>query len=606
MAADPRFTQAQAAFLGGQLTAALVLIDALLRDVPQHAAAWNLAGVVCHARREYAAAIRYFQRSLEQQPSPGVLVNLGFALQRDGQPEAAQQAYFLASQREPTLALAWQKLAGLQEEQGQREAALSSYRRAVALDPSDLKSLGDGLSLRRHLADWDPDGALTPAQLLAALATAPRSDVSPGLLLSLPEASAADHLAAARVFARSQWGALLAEEPLAASAREQAGRLKIGYLSADFQNHAVAYLVTDVLAAHDRASVEVFAYGYRPAPAGDPARAAVRAAVDAFVDIDGLDDRAAAQRIRDDGIDVLVDLTGYTGSGRLGINALRPAPVIATWIGYISTLGEPRLADYVIGDAVATPLATAGHFSEALAMLPHGYQPNLALRPLAPAPTRAQAGLPADGLVFCSFNQTYKFNPPLWDDWCAILRGVPGSVLWLPAQRDALAERNLRSETQRRGVDPARLVFAPLLPLPAHQSRLALADLALDTYPYNSGTTASDALRAGVPLLTFAGDNFVGRMATSLLQHAGLPECVAADRGALVALAIALGTDAARRAALRQRVRDAVPASRLFRPDLMAADLERLYAAMHANAVAGRRAPIALGADRGIGDTVGA
>jgi protein O-GlcNAc transferase len=596
-AGDPRLAQAQVAFRAGQLPQALVLLDALLRDVPEHAAAWNLAGVVCHVQRQYTAAIRYFQRALELQPSPGVLVNLGFSLQKDGQPEAALRAYALAAQRDPRLALAWQKLAGLQEELGQREAALASYRQAVLLDPSDLKSLGDGLYLRRHLADWSAQESLSPAQLLSALAKAPRSDFSPGLLLSLPEASPAAHRAAGRLFARSQWGALLDGPALAPAAQPRPGRLRVGYLSADFQGHAVAYLVTGVLAAHDRAALEVFAYGYRPAPPNDPARAAVVAAVDAFVDIDGLDDRAAAQRIRDDGIDVLVDLTGYTGSGRLGINALRPAPVIATWIGYIGTLGEPRLADYVIGDAVATPLATADHFSEALALLPHGYQPNLALRPPAPAPTRAEAGLPAQGVVFCSFNQTYKFNPAVWDDWCAILRGVPGSVLWLPAQRDALAERHLQAQARQRGVDAHRLVFAPQQPLEAHQARLALADLALDTYPYNSGTTASDALRAGVPLLTFAGETFVGRMATSLLHHAGLPECVAVDRAALVALAIALGRDDARRAALRQRVREAVPASRLFRPDLMARDLERLYAAMHANALAGRRDNIVLGAD---------
>jgi predicted O-linked N-acetylglucosamine transferase (SPINDLY family) len=321
------------------------------------------------------------------------------------------------------------------------------------------------------------------------------------------------------------------------------------------------------------------------------------AAVDEFVDIDALDDRAAAQRIHDDGIDVLVDLTGYTGSGRLGINALRPAPVIATWIGYIGTLGEARLADYVIGDAVATPLATAAHFSEALALLPHGFQPNLALAPLAPAPTRAQAGLPGAGVVFCSFNQTYKLNPRVWDDWCSILRGVTGSVLWLPAPRDPAAEQNLRAQALARGVAPERLVFAPLLPLAAHQARLALADLALDTYPYNSGTTASDALRAGVPLLTFAGETFVGRMAASLLHHAGLAECVAADRAGFLELAVALGNDDEGRAALRERVGAAVAASRLFRPDLMAADLERLFAAMHANARAGRHAHIALAGD---------
>ena len=449
MTPDPAatlFAQAQAAFRAGRLQEALERIDTLVRQAPDHADAWNLAGVVCHVRRDFDAAARYFQRALALGAGAGVLVNLGFALQKSGSIDRAEQAYREAARRAPSLALAWQKLGGLQEMQGRREEALASFRHAVARDPQDLRSLGDGLLLRRHLGDWGDDALLNAPRLLAGFAAAARSDFSPLLLLALPEATPEQQRAAALLFARTQWGSVLGAAPLAPTAFARTGRLRVGYLSADFCEHAVAYLVTEVIAAHDRGAVEVFAYGYRAVLAQDPWRQAVVAAVDHFVDLETLDDSDAAARIHADGIDVLVDLTGYTGQGRPGITARRPAPVVAQWLGYIGTLGEPRLADYVIGDAVATPLALASHFSETLALMPRCFQPNGRRAPLPSPPTRASEGLPDAGVVFCSFNQPFKFNPPLWDDWCAVLRGVPGSVLWLAPPRDALAAVHLRGE----------------------------------------------------------------------------------------------------------------------------------------------------------------
>jgi len=594
MATGSLLAQAQAAFRQGRLPESLQLIDTLVRREPGNTDAWNLAGVVCHVRREHAAAVRYFERALALGAGAGVLVNLGFAHQALGQADQASQAYTEATRRDPLLALAWQKLGGLQEQQGQREDALESYRRAVALDPSDLRSLGDGLYLRRHLGDWRPEAALSPDRLLQAFAAAPRSDFSPHLLLSLPEATPAQQRAAAHKFAQSQWGPVLALPPLAAQVREPGGRMRIGYLSADFCEHAVSYLVNEVLAAHDRQAVQVFVYAYRAAAPGDPWRRKSIDAADVFVDLDAMDDAAAAARIHADAVDVLVDLTGYTGSGRLGICARRPAPVIAQWIGYIGTLGEPRLADYVIGDAVATPPSASGHFSESLALLPRSFQPNGCLKPLPAPPARAQEGLPERGVVFCSFNQTYKFNPLLWDDWCEILHAVPGSVLWLAQPRDVLAKENLQREAEQRGVSRERIVLAGKRSRDEHLARLALADIALDTAPYNSGTTASDALRTGVPLLALLGESFVSRMAGSLLHAAGLGECVAAGRRELVAMAIGLGNDEPARARLRRRVEAAVPASGLYDPVAFARDLERLYAAMLAQRRAGQRGTLAI------------
>ncbi|WP_146907242.1 tetratricopeptide repeat protein [Arenimonas daejeonensis] len=594
MSADPQFVQAQQAFRQGRLQDALHLLDALIRRVPQHADAWNLAGIVCQVRRDTDAAIRYFQRSIELGGGAGVLVNLGFAHQKRGDAALALQAYTEAARHDPKLALAWQKLGGLQEAQGRRVDALASFRRAVALDPSDLRSLGDGLYLRRHLADWGEDALLTPERLLQGFATAARSDSSPSLLLSLPEATPVQQLAAARTFAQSQWGPVLALPPLTTKVRETGGRLRVGYISADFCEHAVSYLVSEVIAAHDRSAVEVFVYAYRPAAADDPWRQKAIAAADHFLDLDPLDDATAAARIHADDIDVLVDLTGYTAHGRMGITARRPAPVIAQWIGYIGTLGEPRLADYIIGDAIATPPSVAAHFSESLALMPRCFQPNGRLQPVPPPPTRASEGLPEQGVVFCSFNQTYKFNPQLWDDWCEILRGVPDSVLWVAPPRDVLALDNLRREAGHRGVAPERIVAAQQRGRSDHLARVALADLALDTQPYNSGTTASDALRVGVPLLTYLGESFVSRMAGSLLHMAGLPDCVVDGRRELINLAIRLGRDAPARDALRQRLAANLPGCGLFDPERFARELERLYAAMLAQRRAGQRGTITL------------
>ncbi|KFN49847.1 tetratricopeptide repeat protein [Arenimonas composti] len=569
--------QATAAFRAGHLHEALRLLDALVRAEPGNADAWNLAGASCHRLREYAAAARYFERSLAIRPRAGVGVNLGFALERLGRGDDALRAYVEATRTEPTLAIAWQKLGALHEARGEAAAALAAWRRAFALDRDDLRSLGDALSLRRDGADWDQAETPTPSLLLETFARVPRSDFPPGLLLALPEADAAvQHVAAAK-FARSQWEPLLAAPPLAAPARAHDGPLRIGYLSADFRGHAVSFLTLEALAAHDRDAVHVSLYAYGPPAGDDPWRQRAIALADAFVDIDALDDEAAARRIAADRVDVLVDLGGYTRHARAGILARRPAPVQAHWLGYVGTLGDARLAGYVIGDAVAIPPAVAAHMAERVALLPRCFQANGSLQPLPPPPPRAALGLGEDAVVFCSFNQAHKLHPALWDDWCAILRAVPRAQLWLVVPKAAGGADRLRRETEARGVDPRRLVFAPMAPRDAHLARLQQADIALDTWPYNSGTTASDALRCGVPLLAFAGDTFAGRMAASLLGAAGLRDCLRVDRADVVAEAVRLGNDDRARAALRREVAARIPASGLYEPARIARELEDLY-----------------------------
>ncbi len=569
---------------------------------PGQSQAWNnLGNLLVHSFQpeRRAQALHCYQQALRARPDyASAHTNMGFELERREDWVAAEHSYRQALQHQPQFLPAIGNLAELLGRLRRGEEALQYYQQAIRLQPNNPKFIGNALGLRRELADWGTERGPSAQDLVAALGQGHPDPLPPLYLLALPECSAALQRQAAQNFAQARWAWALAQPPLVSQASPRPGRLRIGYLSADFRIHPVAHLVTEVIAAHDRQQSEVFLYAYGP-QTDDSARRALQQAADHFSDISAIDDMEAARRIQADGVDVLVDLTGYTTHARLGITALRPAAVIASWIGYIGSLGEPRLADYVIGDAVATPPALAQHFSETLALLPDCYQPNGALLQPSqqlPTPSRASEGLPEDALVFCSFNQVFKLSPQLWDDWCHILQAVPASVLWL-APAGAAAVANLRTETARRGVAPERLVFAQRQPLAAHQARIALADIALDTFPYNSGTTASDVLRAGVPLLTRVGDTFVSRMAASLLHTVGLSELVVTDSASYRQLALALAQDAPRRAALRAALAARVPASPLFQPQRFARQLDALFRAMHQQTLDGRRETIVLAAD---------
>jgi protein O-GlcNAc transferase len=288
-----------------------------------------------------------------------------------------------------------------------------------------------------------------------------------------------------------------------------------------------------------------------------------------------------------------VDLKGFTRDARLEISAFRPAPVLVSWLGYPGTLGHPVLADYIIGDAVVTPPANAADFSETLALMPHCYQPNDRSRRIGPMPDREAAGLPVNAFVLCSFNQTFKFNPESFDIWCRLLREIPDSVLWLLAAPED-AENNLRREAHTRGIESSRLVFAPRLPLQDHLGRLQLADLALDTFPCNSHTTASDALWAGVPLVTLVGETFASRVAASLLNAAGVPELATHSWDEYAQLAKSLVSDPSRLQAIRQRLLDGRMTSPLFDTVRFTRDLEQLYLRMWEQHARGDRQIIQL------------
>ena len=351
-------------------------------------------------------------------------------------------------------------------------------------------------------------------------------------------------------------------------------RLRIGYVSSDLRDHAVGFLTSELYELHDREQVEVFAY-YCGIPGEDGTKSRIRATVDRWCDIGQMTDKEAARRIVDDGIDILVDLNGYTKDARTKLFALRPAPIIVNWLGYPGSTGTPY-HNYIIADEFIIPPGSEIYYSEKVLRLPC-YQPNDRKRVISPTPNRADCGLPQDAIVYCCFNGMQKISRFTFDRWMAILRQVPRGVLWLLTGSDETNER-LRQRAEQQGITRDRIIFAPRRGNPDHLARYPLADLFLDTSPYGAHTTASDAMWMGVPILTVPGRAFPSRVCGSLVTAAGMDELICSTPQDYVARAIALGNDPAQLANLRRKLADNRANCVLFDTNLLVRSLEQLYA----------------------------
>jgi predicted O-linked N-acetylglucosamine transferase (SPINDLY family) len=338
------------------------------------------------------------------------------------------------------------------------------------------------------------------------------------------------------------------------------GRIRVGYFSADFQNHATLFLMAGMLRAHDRSRFSIHAFSYGP-NAGGEMRETLLSHVDGFHEIDAMSDSKVAELAQALGLDIAVDLKGHTQNSRVQLFANRLAPVQISFLGYPGTTGVDAI-DYIIADRIVVPEAMSASFSERLLLLPDSYQPNDDARHISDVlPSRAECGLPENGFVFCCFNQSYKITPREFAIWIRLLQHVEGSVLWL-LHWNPSATQNLRREAEARGVAPDRLVFADHRSQAEHLSRLRHADLILDTFNVNAHTTASDALWAGVPVVTLAGHQFAARVCASLLEAIGLPELVTETEHDYEALSLALASEPGRMAALRTKLE----ANRLTKP----------------------------------------
>ena len=486
-------------------------------------------------------------------------------------PEAVT-AYLSALQRKPSFIPAHVHLGNVFERMRMHEEARECFKTALALGTNRAEMLSAMAYEAQHACRWD---------LAAEDCTQLQRAFDEGVTQAIPfqlltVASTRDQqLAAARAHWKDRCGAI---EPLPPpGARDAAARIRVGYATSDLFRHATAYLIADVLERHDRDRFEIFLYSFGPDD-GSEIRQRIIAAVEHFVDARQMSDRALADRIRRDDIDILLDLKGYTLNARFGVFAYHAARIQVNFLGYPGTIGA-SCYEYIIGDRIVTPLEHAASYTEKIAQMPHCYQPNDRQRQIGPRPTRTQCGLPEQGFVFCSFNNSYKITASVFDRWCRLLRQVDGSVLWL-YEANPQARRNLLLEAQRRDISPQRLVWAPHAPLEIHLARLQLADLALDTLPVNAHTTASDALWAGVPMITTAGDSFVSRVASSVLHAADLPELVAADGQAYEQLALELAQDPVRLRGIRERLANNRMHCALFDSEQYTRDLESLFARM--------------------------
>jgi predicted O-linked N-acetylglucosamine transferase (SPINDLY family) len=505
---------------------------------------------------------------------------LGSALQKLRRMREAIAAYFDALALDPSQAQMHYNLGLCFADLDLKREAAHCFHTTLLLGAGDLEISTRGLACyyERDACQWEqsePNLALLNAAV-RALADDAQVATTP-FVHAVLGADPMDQLRAARSCSRYTSKEL---RPLPLKPSDwQPGtrRLRVGYVSSDFHHHATAILMAEMLERHDRERFEIRLYSHG-APDGSAMRTRLEAACDVFVDVQRCTDREIAERIRDDGVDLLVDLKGYTRDNRLCIFAYRPAPLQVGFLGFPGTTGADCI-DYIIGDEIVTPLDHASAYSEKIAQMPVCYQPNDRLRPLWEAPTRASQYLPQPSVVLCGFNQPYKISPEVLDSWCRLLHAVPEAVLWL-LEWSHQALPSLKLEAAKRGIDPARLIGAGRVGSAEHIARLRLADVFLDTWPCNAHTTASDALWAGVPIVTRIGQTFASRVAASLLNAVGLPELVCADTAEYERTAIALATDPNRRAALRDRLQGARGRAPLFDTDRYTRDIESLYLRM--------------------------
>ena len=464
---------------------------------------------------------------------------------------------------------------------GQYESAIASYDGAIALDPGSAASHGERLHARMQIADWRDFGPEV-ARLTARIERNEAAS-NPFTLLSLVDSPALQRLAA-RNWVREKCppdDALGARRPLPGS-RSQ--RIHVGYFSADFRAHATVSLTAGLFEAHDRSRFELTAFAFG-SDTQDEMRRRAAAAFDRFLDVGKQSDHDIARLARSSGIDVAVDLGGFTRGSRPRIFALRAAPLQVSYLGYLGTMSAEYM-DYLVADDTVIPQALRMHYAEKIVYLP-SYQVNDSKRPIAPRRfTREELGLPRQGFVFCCLNSTYKLTPDTFDGWMRILTRVPGSVLYLLGGSPAL-EGNLRREAQARGVAGDRIVFGARLPPDEYLARYRTVDLFLDTLPYNAGTTASDALWAGLPVLTCTGVTFAGRVGSSVLRAAGLPELVASTPQQYEQLAVELASNPARLAGVRTNLTEGLRTAALFDTAASTRHLEAAYATMYERYQAG-------------------
>lgn len=624
-----------------ELAAAEAIARNALRSNPRDVEATYLLGSSLLFQDRYQEALAPLQQAYQEARRKGAGHRLGYCYLALGDFKNAELVLAQEIEAYPDLVNARNALGIALVRQSRREEALAVFLEAARLDPGSVESnnnvgnvLGDlrryeeAIPYLRKVLDANPDLAETHhnlgltlqslkrheeaiASLQAALRLAPgasftlshlvwnqlsicqwqdlearvdalRTQVRTDKIAAEPftfvaiSRSAEEQQLCTQIYIQEKFPRR--PKPLWRETRYRHGRIRLAYLSADFREHATAYLSAGLFELHDRSKFEVFGISYGPDDRS-AMRSRLKEGFDRFLDVRGKSDEDTARMLRDMEVDIAIDLHGHTIGTCLGILAHRPAPVQSSYLGFPGTTGA-EFIDYLLADRIVLPEEQQQFCTEKVVYLPDCYQVNDAKRPIAErAPTREEAGLPRAGVVFCCFNNNYKITPDVFAIWMRLLHAVPGSVLWL-LEDNSVAKRNLLDRAQSSGVDATRLVFAARLPNPQHLARHRLADLFLDTQPCNAHTTASDALWTGVPVLTCAGNTFAGRVASSLLAAVGLPELVTHSLEDYETLALRLAKDGRRLEELRSRLTRSRATAPLFDTDRFRRHIEAAYVTM--------------------------
>jgi predicted O-linked N-acetylglucosamine transferase (SPINDLY family) len=568
---------ADALIKAGRADEAAVAAEAALRADPGNPVATALYARSLLNSMQFEPLAELGSQLPEGQLNAELLSWVGIAQFKLGRAKDAVQTFLKAVVQQPQDATLHYRLGLSFNELKLKQEASECFRTALLLGLGPLEvGVRDLLAFyEREVCDWRGGDTQVDALRASIARLAPNAAVQTNpfahvTLLDDPYAQLQAARACSRYMARDV-------RPLPPRRIQPRKRLRIGYVSSDFHRHATSYLMAQLLEQHDRERFEVHLYSHGRNDESET-RSRILCSADHVVDAQRMSVADMARRVRDDGVDILVDLKGYTQDARPALFAYRAAPVQVAYLGFPGTSGSDAI-DYIVGDPWVTPLEHADHFSEKIAQLPGCYQCNDGTRPLPVAPSRASQGLPDDALVLCGFNQPYKISPEVFDVWCRILQQVPNSVLWLlewhPQAPDAL-----RREASARGVDPSRLIFARTLSQEAHLNRIGCADLFMDTWPCNGHTTASDMLWAAVPVVTLSGRTFASRVAGSLLQAVDLSEGISSDVAEYEEKALQVARDADLRRSMHHRLCLARPTSTLFDGAKLARDIESLYLRM--------------------------
>lgn len=564
-----------------QYKEAIESYDLAIRFKPDFAPAFYNRGNTLFQIRKLLAAIASFDKAIRFKPDyHQAFDNRGITYKEMGQCAKAIADHDQAIRIKPNYVEAHYNRALALTELKDLESAAVSFQKALSLNAGYPFLAGAQLHNAMQLCDWQ--GLRQGLQSLQDFVRQGRPVATPFVVTGLlddPEL----HRKVAQTYIQTRFpqnDGLGTIKPRAASQK-----IRIGYFSADFRNHAIAYLVAEMLEQHDKDAFEIFAFKLHPGPP-DETSLRLFSAVTQVIDLSDKSDRNAAQLARALNMDIAIDLGGHTVDSRTGIFAQRCAPVQVNYLGFPGTLGAPYY-DYVLADSTVIPEDQRQHYIEKVVHLPHCYQPNDSQRKISQRVfSRSEVGLPESGFVFCCFNNGYKILPATFDGWMRILQAVEGSVLWL-LDHNPVATRNLQREAQARGIDANRLIFAARMPLADHLARHQLADLFIDTLPYNAHTTASDALWAGLPVLTCMGTSFAARVAASLLRTMDLPELITHTQATYESRAIELAMDPDTLRAIKSRVLAHRETSPLFNARLFTRHLEAAYRTMQSRQQAG-------------------